>query len=87
MTEKDILGVQVSRNVKAIGKVSLVLLEESHTYIKSLERTLLDMGITRYENSNFNYLKDRKVILDRVGEADRELSSLIESFDIKLKRD
>lgn len=87
MTEKDIIGFQISRQVKGLGKTSLVLLEEAHAQIQRLEKTLLDMGITKYENSNFNYSKDRKAILDKVGDSQRELLSLIESFDIKLKKD
>lgn len=87
MTENDIIKFQISRNVKNLGKSALILLESAQNHIKTLESLLLQMGITKYENSNFNYLKDRKVILDKVGDAERDLIALVNSFEIHLKKE
>ena len=87
MQENDIIAFQISRQVRNLGKLSLNLLENAHVYIKTLEKLLLDMGIEKYKESNYEYLKDRKAVLDRVGDAERELISLIKSFEIKLKRE
>lgn len=87
MKESDIIKTQLIRNVRGISKISLVLLEEVHQQLKILEELLLKIGITKYEDSNFHYNKDRKIVLDRMGEAERELVALINSFEIHLKRD
>lgn len=87
MTEKEILQFQVVRQLKSLAKNSLILLEDSHAQIQKLEKTLLDMGITKYSESQYNYQKDRKAILDKLGDAEREIMSFINSFDIKLKKD
>lgn len=54
----------------------LNLLEIRHEYIKSLEQTLIKMGIGDYENSKVNYQIDRKSILDHLNESKRELQQL-----------
>lgn len=87
MTDKELVQFQISRQVKSLGRTSLVLLENSHQYIKKLESILLEMGLTQYSGSNFIYSKDRKAILDKVGEIDRDLNSFTNAYKIELDRE
>ena len=87
LNEAEIVNLQLDRQIKGLGKLSLELLEDSHKQIKTLEDLLLSMGITKYEQSNFNYLNDRKKILDRTMDTIRNLQSLINSFEIKLGKE
>ena len=82
---EDLLAFQVSRSLMNLGKTSLVLLENAHLEIKKLEQLLVSMGIDKYLESNFNYQKDRSVILGKVGDSNRECQNQLKMFDIKFK--
>lgn len=87
--ENNILNFQVERKLKYVARTALELLEQNHIYIKSLENVLIKMGINEevYSNSEFQYNKDRKKVLDQLNNSLRELDEFVKSFDIKLKRD
>ena len=88
MTEKDIILFNINRKFKNHGRVVLEKLESAHNYIKSLETVLIKMGINeeRYSTSDFQYLKDRKTVLDSLNNSIRELEELINGFDIRLEK-
>lgn len=86
MDEKEILKFQATRHIKSLFKDCLLLVEERDDYIRRLEKTLSDMGITVYENSPVDYQKDRKFVLTRGNDKIRELIDLIDGFNITLKR-
>ena len=46
------------------------------------------MGINeeRYSASDFQYLKDRKVVLDSLNNGIRELTEVINGFEIRLEK-
>ncbi len=81
MQTNDIIEFQISRHIKGLGKLSLSLLEDAYKEIESLKNEL------HIADSTFNYQKTRKIILDKVNDSDRELSSFIKSFKINLKKD
>lgn len=86
MDEKEIVLFQIDRQIKSLFKDCLILIEERDAYIKRLEKTLSDMGITVYENSPVDYQKDRKIVLSRGNDKIRELTELIEAFNITFKK-
>ncbi len=87
LNEAEIVQIQIERQIKNLGKLCLEISEENQKYIKILETLLISMGIEKYNESNFDYNKDRKKILDRTMDTVRGLQSLISSFDVKLKRE
>jgi hypothetical protein len=86
LTAKDIVQFNIDRKFKNYGRVALERLELAHAHIKALELVLIKMGINeeKYSNSEFQYGKDRKAVLDAMNEGLRELEKLVEGFDIKL---
>lgn len=88
MTEKSLVLFQIERKFKNFGRVALEKLQESHEYIKSLESVLIKMGINEeaYKNSEFQFNKDRKAILDSLNDSLRELTQLVEGFNIELDK-
>jgi hypothetical protein len=88
MSEKDLLNFQIDRKFKNHGRVVLEKLQLAHEYIKSLELVLIKMGINeeRYSASDFQYLKDRKVVLDSLNNGIRELTEVINGFEIRLEK-
>lgn len=89
MTEKDLVLFQIDRKFKNHGRTVLEKLQEAHDYIKSLESVLIKMGINEeaYKNSRFQYTKDRKIVLDSMGESLRELTQLVDGFNITLDKE
>lgn len=88
MEIEDILLFQIHRRFMSAGKDILSILEKNHEYIKSLEKTLITMGINveKYENSEFSYTKDRSKVLGIMNDASRELQDLSKNFNINLKK-
>lgn len=82
----DIVNFQIHRHMMNLSKESLILLEEKYQYIKILEKLLIEVGIDKYNNSEHDYTKDRSRILSKANDSSRELQSLLNSFDIKLKK-
>ncbi len=64
------------KKLTTLAVKSLSILEERHKYIKSLEETLIKMGVGNYEHSTINYQNDRKHILDELNSGKRELQQL-----------
>lgn len=69
------------KRLRQLGVESLKLLEERHKYIQSLEGVLIKMGVGNYEESQVKYEKDRKILLDALNNALRE----IQQFDNLIK--
>lgn len=86
MTEGNIVQFQIDRQIKSLFKNYLILIEERDSYIQKLEKTLVDMGIDAYQQSRIDYQKDRKYILSQGNNAIRELTDLIENFEVSLKK-
>lgn len=87
MTESSLIQFQLKRQIINLTKDVLFLLESNHSEIKKLEKTLIEMGLENYKESHLDYQKDRARVLGKSNDIIRELQSLIESFDIKLKKD
>jgi hypothetical protein len=67
---------QSERKLKNLTSRFLTILEERINYIKSLEATFIKMGVGNYEESNIDYQRDRKVILDMLNTDLRELMEI-----------
>ena len=81
--EKNLIKVlkfQINRGMVNLAKESLNILELNHEYIKSLEQTLIKMGIDeeKYINSKFNFQKDRAIILRTMNNTCREVETQID---------
>jgi len=88
VSEKDLINFQIDRKFKNYGRTVLERLESAHVYIKALEMVLVKMGVNeeKYANSDFQYLKDRKICLDSMNSALRELTELVNGFEIRLEK-
>jgi hypothetical protein len=87
MTEQQLLEFQIKRQVTNIYKDFLFILEEKFKYIKELEDVLVEIGVDKYKESKTNFQTDRGRVLSKGNDCIRELNSLIDSFEISLKRD
>ena len=65
-----------TRKLKNLASVFLTTLEARIIYIKQLENTFIKMGVGDYENSVIDYQRDRKIILDNLNSAVRELEEI-----------
>lgn len=83
---QGLLKFQCKRELLGNAKVALELLEKDHIYIKTLEKLLLEMGIEKFSESQYDYNKDRAVILSRANDGWRSLWSQLDLFEINLKR-
>ncbi len=72
----DVILFTSDKKLTVLAIKALSILEERHKYIKSLEQTLIKMGVGNYEVSTVNYQLDRKFILDELNNAKRELQQL-----------
>ena len=86
INEKEMVLFQTERQFKGLWKDFLILIETRDNYIKDLEKTLVEMGVTHYSQSQVDYQKDRKYILSRGNERLRELNDLIAGFDISFNK-
>lgn len=87
MTEKDIIEFQVQRKFINLNKEFLDKLDGIHTYVKRLEKLLFDTGFQNFETSEYDFKKDRSLFLGKTNDSIRELSSQLELFDIKLRKE
>lgn len=89
MNLEDVIKFQVHSRFISVGKDTLTVLEKTHIRIKELENILITMGIDvdKYENSIFDYKKDRAFILGKINDASRESQSLIDGFEVSLKKE
>ncbi len=72
----DVILYSCIRKLKNITSSFLTTLEARIIYIRSLEQTLIKMGVGDYENSNIDFQRDRKYFLDQLGLAVRELEEI-----------
>jgi hypothetical protein len=88
MNLEDVLKFQTHSRFISVGKDTLIILEKAHIRIKELESILIKMGINvdSYENSPFDYKKDRSYILGKINDASRECQSLLDGFKVELKK-
>ncbi len=88
MELSDVLKFNVHRRFMDVGKEVLEEAEKTHIRIKELEAILIRMGINvdMYENSPFDYKKSRTKILGKINDGSRECQSLIDGFEVTLKK-
>ncbi len=84
MQESDLISFQLRRQIINLAKDFLFLLEDRYKIINEQDKTLKELGIE--SNQNIEYSKDRARILSKSNDCIRELTSLIEAFDIKLQK-
>ena len=81
-----LLKFQIQRKFINFTKDALILLEEKHNHIQKLERLLLEMGLTEYSQTQFDYKKDRGIMLGKCNDSIRELETQIDLFEFSLKK-
>ncbi len=82
---EDIVAFQISRQLINFTKNTLLILEKHKDYAAQLEKTLSEMGVAEYNDSDKNFKEARKAIFDWAGNTTRELTTLINKFDFKFK--
>jgi len=72
----DVVLYTAIRKLKNLTSSFLTTIEARIIYIKQLENTFIKMGVGDYENSQIDYQRDRKRILDDCNNAIRELEEI-----------
>lgn len=72
----DVVLYTAIRKLKNLTSSFLTTIEARIIYIKQLENTFIKMGVGDYENSQIEYQRDRKRILDECNNSIRELEEI-----------
>lgn len=83
---REILQFNAKRQFLNCGKSFLEILEKNREYIKRLEKLLTDAGFEDFEKNNYNYEKDRAIVLSKVNDGWRELNGQLELFEVNLRK-
>lgn len=81
----DLLKFQINRQLIMLTKQCLFLLEDDKDYALKLEEILKEMGINNLDTAGETYQKNRKYILGISNDIIRDLQSLVEKLDIRIK--
>lgn len=80
---KELLIFQIDRQIKCLFKAFLEILEDQRNDIKNLEDTLAGAGFEITKKSDEKYQKYRKTVLNNSNNTIRELTMLINKFNVK----
>lgn len=81
----NLVNFQINRNITALFKEFLRILEEEKVNTMNLENTLIKTGLEVAPKSEMNYIKNRKLILDKSNDCIRELNMFINKTVIRPK--
>jgi len=82
---EGLLKFQINRNIINVAKQTLFLLEDTREYAQKLEKIVKELGIDNLDTAMEDYQRNRRRILSISNDAVRDLVSLVEKLDIKIK--